>query len=132
MPMNRKFPIVELMRALREYPLPQRRRITIEYTLMDGVNDSVGEARELVQLLRGLRVKVNLIPMNPISLSELRAPSGAKVAAFQRVLNDNGVSCFVRTRRGDEVSAACGQLAIAEDLVRKKRERDALRGADKS
>jgi 23S rRNA (adenine2503-C2)-methyltransferase len=131
MPMNRKFPIVELMRALREYPLPQRRRITIEYTLMDGVNDSVSEARELVQLLRGLRVKVNLIPMNPISLSELRAPSGAKVAAFQRILNDNGVSCFVRTRRGDEVSAACGQLAIAEDLVRKKRERDAMRGADK-
>jgi 23S rRNA (adenine2503-C2)-methyltransferase len=126
MPMNRKFPIVELMRALREYPLPQRRRITIEYTLMDGVNDGEAEARELVQLLRGLRVKVNLIPMNPISASELKAPSGRRVAAFQRVLSDNGVSCFVRTRRGDEVSAACGQLAIADDLVRKKRERDAL------
>jgi 23S rRNA (adenine2503-C2)-methyltransferase len=131
MPMNRKYPIVELMRALREYPLPQRRRITIEYTLMDGVNDGVAEARELVQLLRGLRVKVNLIPMNPISASELKAPSGARVAAFQRVLSENGVSCFVRTRRGDEVSAACGQLAIADDLVRKKRERDALRDASK-
>jgi len=130
MPMNRKFPIVELMRALREYPLPQRRRITIEYTLMNGVNDGEAEARELVQLLRGLRVKVNLIPMNPISASELKAPSGARVAAFQRVLSANGVSCFVRTRRGDEVSAACGQLAIADDLVRKKRERDALK--DKS
>jgi 23S rRNA (adenine2503-C2)-methyltransferase len=127
MPMNRKFPIVELMRALREYPLPQRRRITIEYTLMAGVNDGEAEARELVQLLRGLRVKVNLIPMNPISASELKAPSGNRVAAFQRVLSENGVSCFVRTRRGDEVSAACGQLAIADDLVRKKRERDALR-----
>jgi 23S rRNA (adenine2503-C2)-methyltransferase len=127
MPMNRKFPIVELMRALREYPLPQRRRITIEYTLMDGVNDGPNEARELVQLLRGLRVKVNLIPMNPISASELKAPSGARVAAFQRILSEAGVSCFVRTRRGDEVSAACGQLAIADDLVRKKRERDALR-----
>jgi 23S rRNA (adenine2503-C2)-methyltransferase len=129
MPMNRKFPIVELMRALREYPLPQRRRITIEYTLMDGVNDGPNEARELVQLLRGLRVKVNLIPMNPISASELKAPSGARVAAFQRILSDAGVSCFVRTRRGDEVSAACGQLAIADDLVRKKRERDALRAS---
>jgi 23S rRNA (adenine2503-C2)-methyltransferase len=126
MPMNRKFPIVELMRALREYPLPQRRRITIEYTLMAGVNDGEAEARELVQLLRGLRVKVNLIPMNPISASELKAPSGQRVAAFQRVLSDNGLSCFVRTRRGDEVSAACGQLAIADDLVRKKREREAL------
>ena len=130
MPMNRKFPIVELMRALHEYPLPQRRRITIEYTLMNAVNDGEAEARELVQLLRGLRVKVNLIPMNPISASELKAPSGNRVAAFQRVLSDAGVSCFVRTRRGDEVSAACGQLAIADDLVRKKRERDALR--DKS
>jgi 23S rRNA (adenine2503-C2)-methyltransferase len=127
MPMNRKYPIVELMRALREYPLPMRRRITIEYTLMAGVNDGEAEARELVNLLRGLRVKVNLIPMNPISASELKAPSGARVAAFQRVLAEAGVSCFVRTRRGDEVSAACGQLAIADDLVRKKRERDALR-----
>jgi 23S rRNA (adenine2503-C2)-methyltransferase len=127
MPMNRKFPIVDLMRALRAYPLPHRRRITIEYTLMNGVNDGEAEARELVQLLRGLRVKVNLIPMNPISASELKAPSGARVSAFQRVLSESGVSCFVRTRRGDEVSAACGQLAIADDLVRKKRERDALR-----
>jgi 23S rRNA (adenine2503-C2)-methyltransferase len=132
MPMNRKYPIVELMRALRAYPLPARRRITIEYTLMANVNDEVAHARELVELLRGLRVKVNLIPMNPISASELKAPSGARVAAFQRVLSENGVSCFVRTRRGDEVSAACGQLAIAEDLVRKKRERDALRDAEKA
>jgi len=129
MPMNRKYPIVELMRALREYPLPMRRRITIEYTLMNAVNDGEAEARELVQLLRGLRVKVNLIPMNPISASELKAPSGNRVAAFQRVLSDAGVSCFVRTRRGDEVSAACGQLAIADDLVRKRRERDAARGS---
>ena len=95
---------------------------------MGGVNDGEAEAKELVQLLRGLRVKVNLIPMNPISASELKAPSGNRVAAFQRVLSEHGVSCFVRTRRGDEVSAACGQLAIADDLVRKKRERDALRG----
>jgi 23S rRNA (adenine2503-C2)-methyltransferase len=131
MPMNRKFPIVELMRALREYPLPMRRRITIEYTLMNQVNDGEAEARELVSLLRGLRVKVNLIPMNPISASELKAPSGARVTAFQRVLSEAGLSCFVRTRRGDEVSAACGQLAIADDLVRKKRERDALRESQK-
>jgi 23S rRNA (adenine2503-C2)-methyltransferase len=127
MPMNRKFPIAELIQALRDYPLPMRRRITIEYTLMNDVNDGESHARELVQLLRGLRVKVNLIPMNPISASELKAPSNARVVAFQRVLADAGVSCFVRTRRGDEVSAACGQLAIADDLVRKKRERDALK-----
>jgi 23S rRNA (adenine2503-C2)-methyltransferase len=132
MPMNRKYPIAELIQALRDYPLPQRRRITIEYTLIDRVNDSEENARELVALLRGLRVKVNLIPMNPISASELKAPSGARVAAFQRILAEAGLSCFVRTRRGDEVSAACGQLAIADDLVRKKRERDALRDASKA
>jgi 23S rRNA (adenine2503-C2)-methyltransferase len=131
MPMNRKFPIAELMQALRAYPLPMRRRITIEYTLMNGVNDAPEQARELAALLRGLRVKVNLIPMNPISASELKAPSGNRVAAFQRALTEAGLSCFVRTRRGDEVSAACGQLAIADDLVKKKRERDALkRGSD--
>jgi 23S rRNA (adenine2503-C2)-methyltransferase len=130
MPMNRKFPIAELMQALRAYPLPMRRRITIEYTLMNGVNDAPEQARELAQLLRGLRVKVNLIPMNPISASELKAPSGARVAAFQRALTEAGLSCFVRTRRGDEVSAACGQLAIADDLVKKKRERDALKRGD--
>ncbi len=130
MPMNRKFPIAELMQALRAYPLPMRRRITIEYTLMNGVNDAPEQARELAQLLRGLRVKVNLIPMNPISASELKAPSGARVAAFQRALTEAGLSCFVRTRRGDEVSAACGQLAIADDLVKKKRERDALKRSD--
>jgi 23S rRNA (adenine2503-C2)-methyltransferase len=129
MPMNRKFPITELIQALRDYPLPQRRRITIEYTLMDGVNDSEAQARELCALLRGLRVKVNLIPMNPISASDLKAPSNARVVAFQRVLAEAGLSCFVRTRRGDEVSAACGQLAIADDLVKKKRERDAQRGS---
>jgi 23S rRNA (adenine2503-C2)-methyltransferase len=130
MPMNRKFPIAELMQALRAYPLPMRRRITIEYTLMNGVNDAPEQARELAQLLRGLRVKVNLIPMNPITASELKAPSGARVAAFQRALTEAGLSCFVRTRRGDEVSAACGQLAIADDLVKKKRERDALKRGD--
>jgi len=127
MPMNRKFPIVELMRALREYPLPQRRRITIEYTLMNGVNDGEAEARELVQLLRGLRVKVNLMPDEPDQRlraegAERRARGG--ISARARAA---GVSCFVARRRGDEVSAACGQLAIAEDLVRKKRERDAAR-----
>lgn len=130
-PMNRRYPVRELMAALRAYPLPKRRRITIEYTLIDGVNDSVAHARELVQILKGLPSKVNLIPMNPITASELRAPKAANVREFQEVLASGGLSCFVRTRRGDEVSAACGQLAMADDLVRKKRERDEQRAAAK-
>jgi len=131
-PMNRKYPLSDLMRALRAYPLPKRRRITVEYTLIDGVNDAPSHARELAQLLRGIPTKVNLIPMNPITASELRAPKSENVREFQEVLARAGYSCFVRTRRGDEVAAACGQLAMAEDLVKKKRERDELRARAKS
>ncbi|MCA9626877.1 MAG: 23S rRNA (adenine(2503)-C(2))-methyltransferase RlmN, partial [Myxococcales bacterium] len=112
LPMNQRYPVEELIRALHDYPLPVRRRITIEYTLIDGVNDSLGHADRLIELLAGLRVKVNLIPMNPISASELRAPRSAQVAAFRERLAEAGVSCFVRVRRGDDVDAACGQLAL--------------------
>ena len=128
-PMNRRYPLKDLMQALRAYPLPKRRRITIEYTLIQGVNDSLDHARELAQILRGIPSKINLIPMNSITASELRAPAADGVRQFQEVLANAGYSCFVRTRRGDEVAAACGQLAMADDLVRKKREREELRAA---
>jgi 23S rRNA (adenine2503-C2)-methyltransferase len=112
MPINRKYPLPVLMNALRAYPLPKRRRITIEYTLVAGRNDEVGEAKKVARLLRGLRVKVNLIPMNPIEASTLGPPSLERVLAFQKVLCDAGYSCFIRRRRGDDVGAACGQLAL--------------------
>ena len=112
MPINKKYPLPVLMKALRDYPLPRRRRITIEYTLVAGKNDTVEEARKLTRLLRGLPVKVNLIPMNPIEASTLGPPDLAGVLAFQRVLVEAGYSCFIRRRRGDDVSAACGQLAL--------------------
>ena len=112
MPINKKYPLAKLMDALRAYPLPRRRRITIEYTLVAGKNDSPEEAKKLVKLLRGLQVKINLIPMNPIEASTLGPPNLAGVLAFQKILCDAGYSCFIRRRRGDEVSAACGQLAI--------------------
>lgn len=112
MPMNRRYPVKDLVQALSDYPLPPRRRITIEYTLIRGINDSRRHADMLCELLRKLRVKVNLIPMNPIEASELQAPQDEQVVAFRERLVRNGFSCFVRTRRGDEVSAACGQLAL--------------------
>ena len=112
MPINKKYPLAELMRALREYPLPRRRRITIEYTLVAGRNDGREEAVKLARLLRGLPVKVNLIPMNPIEASTLGPPDLTSVLAFQRVLCDAGYSCFIGRGRGDEVSAACGQLVL--------------------
>ncbi|MEO6575690.1 MAG: 23S rRNA (adenine(2503)-C(2))-methyltransferase RlmN [Polyangiaceae bacterium] len=113
MPINRKYPLEKLMAGLRAYPLPKRRRITIEYTLVAGRNDSKDEARKVARLLRDLPVKINLIPMNPIEDSTLGPPNLAGVLAFQQVLCDAGYSCFIRRRRGDDVSAACGQLALA-------------------
>ena len=112
MPINKKYPLPKLMDALRAYPLPRRRRITIEYTLVAGKNDSLQDAHKVARLLRGIPVKVNLIPMNPISAAALSAPDMSGVLAFQRVLCDAGYSCFIRRRRGDDVSAACGQLAL--------------------
>jgi 23S rRNA (adenine2503-C2)-methyltransferase len=112
MPINRKYPLAVLMKALRDYPLPKRRRITIEYTLVAGKNDDVAEAKKLVKLLRGLPVKVNLIPMNPIEASTLGPSAAESVTRFQQALIDAGYSCFIRRRRGDDVDAACGQLAL--------------------
>jgi len=111
-PINRRYPLSELMNALRRYPLPKRRRITIEYTLIAGFNDGFEHARQLSQLLRTVPVKINLIPMNPVEGSELQASSSERVADFQDYLARDGYSCFVRTRRGDDVAAACGQLAF--------------------
>jgi 23S rRNA (adenine2503-C2)-methyltransferase len=112
MPINKKYPLAKLMDALRAYPLPKRRRITIEYTLVAGKNDGAGEAKKVARLLRGLAVKINLIPMNPIEASTLGPPDFSGVLSFQQTLCDAGYSCFIRRRRGDEVGAACGQLAL--------------------
>jgi 23S rRNA (adenine2503-C2)-methyltransferase len=112
MPINKKYPLAKLLEGLRAYPLPRRRRITIEYTLVAGRNDGTDEAKKVVRLLRGLPVKINLIPMNPIEASTLGPPDLSGVLRFQQVLCDAGYSCFIRRRRGDDVSAACGQLAL--------------------
>jgi len=111
-PINRKYPLATLMAALRRYPLPHRRRITIEYTLIADQNDSLEHAQRLAVLLEGLPVKVNLIPMNPVESIDLFPPPPARIFAFQKRLCDAGYSCFIRRRRGSDVSAACGQLAL--------------------
>jgi 23S rRNA (adenine2503-C2)-methyltransferase len=112
MPVNQRFDIQQLLGVLRRYPLPKRKRITIEYTLIAGLNDSDMHARMLAKALKGMRVKVNLIPLNPIAGSELRAPDSRRVVEFQDLLSNLRVSCSVRKRRGDDVDAACGQLAL--------------------
>jgi 23S rRNA (adenine2503-C2)-methyltransferase len=119
MPVNRKYPIEELLAALHRYPLPKRRRITIEYTLVRGQNDSLDDARKLVRLLKGLKVKVNLIPMNPIDASALGPSAWTTVDAFQQQLIDQGIATFVRRRKGADIAAACGQLALHGAKLRK-------------
>jgi 23S rRNA (adenine2503-C2)-methyltransferase len=120
-PMNDRYSVGEVLAALRAYPLPKRRRITIEYTLIRGVNDEVAHARELALRLKKLPVKINLIPMNTIGQSSLEAATDGRVEAFRETLADAGLSAFVRKRRGDEVGAACGQLVLADRLAQKRR-----------
>jgi 23S rRNA (adenine2503-C2)-methyltransferase len=113
MPVNKKYPLTELIPALRRYPLARRRRITIEYTLIRGVNDRPEHARALVRLLRGIPAKINLIPMNPIAAAPWQAPERDDVLTFQNIVRETGGwSVFIRRTRGDEIDAACGQLAL--------------------
>jgi 23S rRNA (adenine2503-C2)-methyltransferase len=110
MPVNRKYSLKELLDACRRLPLPRRKRITFEYVLLTGVNDSEKDAAALVKLLRGIPSKVNIIPFNPHPGSEFQRPSEEAIARFQRVLHDAGVQVNVRRPRGDDIQAACGQL----------------------
>lgn len=110
MPINRKYPMRVLVDTLRRYPLKPRRIITIEYVLISGINDSVEDARRLVRLLKGIRCKVNLIPLNPHEGSELKRPSDVSVFAFQKVLTDNNMTALIRESKGQDILAACGQL----------------------
>ncbi len=111
MPINRKYPIEEVLATLRRLPLAPRRRFTIAYVLIGGENDGLQDARQLVRVLQGLRCKVNLIPFNPFPETELRGPRKAVVTAFQGFLRPKGLSTHVRWSRGGDVLAACGQLS---------------------
>lgn len=111
MPINRKYPISELMAALKAYPLKKGRRITIEYVLLKGVNDTPGHARSLVGLLKGLKVKVNLIPFNPFPGASFEAPGARSIEEFQETLIGAHINTIIRRSRGGAISAACGQLA---------------------
>jgi 23S rRNA (adenine2503-C2)-methyltransferase len=113
MPINRKYPLAMLLDACRKYPLRPWEQLTFEYVLLDGFNDSPEDARRVAQLLSGLRAKINLIPWNPGQLP-YRAPSPHRVEEFREVLSAKGVPVFVRYSRGQDVSAACGQLALSE------------------
>lgn len=110
MPINRKYPIAELMGACQRYPLPPRRKITFEYILMKGVNDSMADAERLVNLLRPIKAKVNLIPFNGYPGSEYDRPDAFRISRFQEYLADHHYTAIVRHSKGQDIGAACGQL----------------------
>jgi len=110
MPLNRKWSLEMLLRAAREFPLRNRERLTFEYVLLDGVNDSLENAREVLELIRGLRAKVNLIALNPGPGINFATPAQERVLGFQQVLIRGGVPTFIRRPRGRDIYAACGQL----------------------
>ncbi len=111
MPINRKWNIAKLLGALRAYPLEQRRRITFEYVLLAGINDSRASAGQLAKLLRGIKCKVNIIPYNPHPEAPYARPSAQAVDDFQNECKKLGMATYLRRPRGDDIDAACGQLA---------------------
>jgi len=111
MPVNRKWPIAKLLEAARNFPLSHGRRVTFEYVLLAGVNDSDADADRLIRLLRGMPCKVNLIPWNGFEGPEFARPSAERIRSFQERLRAAGVAVYIRSPRGDDIDAACGQLA---------------------
>jgi 23S rRNA (adenine2503-C2)-methyltransferase len=110
MPINRKYPIEQLLEAVRRFPLRHRQRVTFEYVLLKGVTDGREDALALVKLLRGVRAKVNLIPFNEADEVEYSRPSDETIEKFRQILVDHDIDAFVRKNRGNDISAACGQL----------------------
>jgi len=110
MPINRKWDLKSLIGAARRFPLRNRERLTFEYVLLDNVNDSAQNAREVIDLLQGIRCKVNLIALNPGPGISFSTPSDLRVQAFQRLLIEAGIPAFIRRPRGRDIYAACGQL----------------------
>jgi 23S rRNA (adenine2503-C2)-methyltransferase len=120
MPITKKWTIAKLLAALRDFPLRNRERLTFEYVLLGGVNDAPSHARELVDLIRGLRSKVNLIALNPGPEIPFAMPGPDRVLAFQSVLTAAGIPAFIRRPRGRDIYAACGQLKHTTELVQLK------------
>jgi 23S rRNA (adenine2503-C2)-methyltransferase len=118
-PLNRKWNIARLLEACRDYSAQSDRAVTFEYVMLDGINDSDADARELVRLIRGIPAKVNLIPFNPWPGAPYRCSPPARIAAFAAIVSRAGYPAPVRTPRGGDVLAACGQLKTASERRRR-------------
>ena len=125
-PLNRKYPISELLEACKEYVGEGRRRVTFEYVMLAGVNDSDAHARQLARRLEGVPAKVNLIPFNPFPETRYQRSSGNRIQRFFEILNRAGIVTITRRTRGDDIDAACGQLAGSFMDRTRRRERSQL------
>jgi 23S rRNA (adenine2503-C2)-methyltransferase len=114
MPINRKYPLKELIGAMRKIPLHRGRKVTVEYVLLQGVNDSTADAREVARILKGIPVKVNLIPFNAHEFGNFVSPPRSVADAFRDILVEKGLLAITRGRRGDDIRAACGQLSAGQ------------------
>ncbi len=111
MPVNDRYSLEDLLEACRTYPMAKRKRIMFEYILLKDINDSDDDARELAKILRDIPCKINLLPYNESPGIPYKSPSRNRLFAFQKIVRDNGYSVFIRSSRGEDISAACGQLA---------------------
>jgi 23S rRNA (adenine2503-C2)-methyltransferase len=115
MPINKEYPLAELMEVCREYTREKGRIVTFEYVLIKDVNSSATDAQNLVKLLRGLNCKVNLIPFNAVSDFKFAPPPMKDVKSFQEILEKGGISSTIRSQRGADIDAACGQLRLRKE-----------------
>jgi 23S rRNA (adenine2503-C2)-methyltransferase len=118
-PLNRRYDLPSLIEACRRFPLNRRRRITFEYVLLAGVNDTPDDARRLVRLLNGIQAKINLLPLNEAPGIPFSRPGDARVNAFAKILADRGLTVSVRRSRGRDIRAACGQLLVEGQSARR-------------
>lgn len=134
MPVNRKYPLEELKKALMDYPAPSRHGITFEYVMIEGENDRIQDAKKLVKFLHGIKARVNLIPLNHFPGVEMRSSTAQRIREFQKYLSDRSIPAPVRYSRGQDISGGCGQLAAKREeelamdprVVHKKRRQKAL------
>lgn len=110
MPINRRFPLDTLIQKLRNLPLQQKNGLLLQYTLIQGVNDSDDHALKLVNLVKGMNVKINIIPLNPVGPSRLKGPTTERLGSFRKVIHDSGIRALVRYSKAQDIAGACGQL----------------------
>jgi 23S rRNA (adenine2503-C2)-methyltransferase len=111
MPINDTYPVAQLLEACRNFPMPKRKRIMFEYVLIKGINDSLSDAEMLAEKLKGIPCKINLLPYNETGTLPFQKPSEQHIEQFQKILWKAGYTALIRTSRGADISAACGQLA---------------------